>query len=211
MNINPKTSRSTILLATLAWLGAGIINGATAADLDKLTENCTNCHGENGVSTESTVPTIAGMSELFIIDTMAIYKDRDRPCVEAEYLAGPDKGSKTDMCKIADELGDDDIEALAKFYSGKEFVRAKQDFDAAKAELGAKIHDRACEKCNEDGGSVAEDDAGLLAGQWTPYLRQVFEAYDAGKRSMPKKMKPKWEDLSAEDKENLLHYYGSLQ
>ena len=199
------------LMAAAAMTAFFAMFDAAAADIDKLTENCANCHGENGVSTESTVPTIAGMSELFIIDTMAIYKDRDRPCVEAEYLAGPDKGSKTDMCKIADELGEADIEALAKYYSGKEFVRAKQDFDAAKAELGAKVHDRACEKCHEDGGSVAEDDAGLLAGQWTPYLRQVFEAYDAGTRSMPKKMKPKYEDLSADDKENLLHYYGSLQ
>lgn len=190
----------------IAWFST-----ATAADLNALIENCTNCHGENGVSTESTVPTIAGMSEFFLIDTMAIYKDRERPCIEAEYLAGSNKGSKTDMCKIADELGDADIEALAKHYAGKTYVRAKQEFDPARAARGQKIHDRNCEKCHEDGGSVAADDAGLLAGQWTPYLRQVFKAYDAGERSMPKKMIPKYEELSAEEKEDLLHYYGSLQ
>lgn len=211
LNIAESASRLTGVTLALALLSIVPLSGAVAADLAKLTEECAHCHGKDGVSTEPTVPTIAGMSDFFISEAMLIYQDRDRPCVEAEYLEGPDKGSKTDMCKIADELGENEIEALAKFYAEKPFVRAKQDFDAAKAEVGAKVHDRACEKCHEDGGSVAEDDAGLLAGQWMPYLRQAFEAYDAGSRPMAKKMKPKYEDLSAEDKENLLHYYGSLQ
>jgi sulfide dehydrogenase cytochrome subunit len=74
-----------------------------------------------------------------------------------------------------------------------------------------KIHDRQCEKCHEDGGASAADDAGILAGQWTPYLRQVFEHYSAGERDMPKKMEPKYEKLDAAELEALLHYYASLQ
>jgi len=146
-----------------------------------------------------------------MIDTMAIYKDKARPCVEAEYLDGPEKGSKTDMCKEAAELSDDDIEALAKYYSSKPFVRAKQEFDAAKAELGQKVHERNCEKCHADGGSSKEDDAGVLAGQWMPYLEQAFEAFSSGDREMPKKMKPKYEKLEAAEIDALIHYYGSQQ
>jgi sulfide dehydrogenase cytochrome subunit len=151
------------------------------------------------------------MSDFFISDNMAVYRDKARPCPEVEYVDGPDKGSKTDMCKVAADLSDDDIEALAKYFSGKPFVRAKQEFDSAKAEIGQKIHDRHCEKCHADGGSSAEDDAGILAGQWTPYLKQAFEEYSSGEREMPKKMKPKFEKLDADEKEALLQYYASFQ
>jgi sulfide dehydrogenase cytochrome subunit len=184
---------------------------AAAAGVDTLAEQCSHCHGENGASSEPTVPIIGGMSDFYIIDTMLVYQDEARPCVEAEYLDGPDKGQKTDMCRIAADLSEQDFEALGEYYAGKPFVAAKQEFDAAKAAEGQKVHDRQCEKCHEDGGAVAEDDAGFLAGQWTPYLKQVFEHYDSGERGMPEKMEPKYEKLDAAEKEALLHYYASLQ
>ena len=201
-----------LLVVTALTITGGLVTfGAAAAGVDELADKCTHCHGKDGVSSEPTIPTIAGMSDFFITDNMAVYKDKARPCVEAEYVDGPDKGSKTDMCKIAGELSEADFEALAKHFSSKSFVRAKQEFDPAKAELGQKIHDHHCEKCHADGGSSAEDDAGILAGQWTPYLKQAFEEYSSGEREMPKKMKPKFEKLDAEEKENLLHYYASFQ
>jgi len=198
------------LLSTIALIGSLIIVEAQAVDLDTLAENCTNCHGKDGASTESTVPTIGGISEQYMIDSMATYKDRDRPCIEVEYLEGAEKGSKTDMCKFTDELSDSDIEALASFYADKDFVRAKQSFDPEKAARGQKIHDN-CEKCHEDGGSSVEDDAGVLAGQWMPYLELTFKSYRSGERVMPKKMKPKMEKLTDQGIEDLLNYYGSLQ
>jgi len=142
---------------------------------------------------------------------MAIYKDKERPCIESEYREGDNKGSKTDMCKIAEKLSDEDIEEIAKFYSSKEFVPAKQTFDPAKAALGAKIHKTNCEKCHEDGGSSTDDDAGILAGQWMPYLQQSLKDYVSGERPQPKKMKPKMDKLDETDIDSLVHYYGSLQ
>lgn len=204
-------TRSLATFAVIAVTGSPIFFNAAAADVDALVENCANCHGKDGVSTESSIPTIAGMSEYYLIDNMAVYKDKDRPCVEAEYLAGEHKGSKTDMCKIAAELSDEDVEALAGFYASKPFVPAKQEFDAEKAARGQQLHESACEKCHENGGRSADDDAGILAGQWTPYLKHTFETYSSGERTMPKKMKPKFEKLDDSEKEDLLHYYSSLQ
>ena len=195
-----------ILAATMLIAGR-----ASAVDVDTLAKNCASCHGKDGASSESTIPSIGGISDFYMIDTMAVYRDQARPCVEAEHLDGPDKGKKTDMCKIAAELDEKEIEALAGYYSARPFVRAKQDFDAGKAATGQAVHERNCEKCHEDGGASAADDAGILAGQWTPYLRQVFEHYDTGKREMPEKMEPKYEKLDAAEKEALLHYYASLQ
>lgn len=211
MKMNSITGKQVRAFASMLVSAALIAVPAAAADLDTLTQQCAHCHGKDGASSEPTIPTIGGISDFYMIDTMLVYQDKARPCVEAEYVDGPDKGKKTDMCKIAADLSEKDIEALAEYYSGKPFVRAKQDFDAAKAAEGQEIHDRNCEKCHEDGGASAEDDAGILAGQWTPYLKQAFEHYDSGEREMPEKMQPKYEKLDAAEKEALLHYYGSLQ
>ena len=200
----------------LAITAAITMNGlvafpATAGDINSLAENCADCHGKDGASTEPAVPIIGGSSAQYIIDSMLAYQEKGRPCVETEYLEGKDKGSKTDMCKIAKKLNETEIEEISGFFAGKPFVRAKQAFDAARAAEGEKIHDRACNKCHEDGGSSAADDAGILAGQWIPYLRQTFKDYAAETRPQPKKMKPKMEKLSDDDIESLLHYYGSIQ
>lgn len=200
---------STIALSVM--LSGLVIFESSAADIGKLTKGCANCHGKDGVSTESDVPIIGGYSEQYILDSMAIYKGKERPCLETEYREGDNKGKKTNMCKIAKELSDEDVEELAKFYASKKFVPAKQTFDQGKAANGKKIHKADCEKCHEDGGSSREDNAGILAGQWMPYLEQSFKEYAAGERTQPKKMKPKMKKLSDTDTENLIHYYGSLQ
>ena len=116
------------------------------------------------------------------------------------------------MCAIAKALSDAEITELAEYYAGMEFVPAKQEFDAALAAEGAKVHRRDCEKCHSDGGSLADDDAGMLAGQWMPYLEQVFADYAAGDREiMEDKMKEKIDALDAASISALIHYYGSLQ
>lgn len=194
--------------ATLAVLGAST---AHAADAAKIAEGCNNCHGKDGVSTESSVPTIAGQSATYISDSMRGYKKKDRPCVEAKYLAGDKKGQKSDMCKVAAELGDADTKAVAQFYGGKKFVRAKQPFDAAKAARGKSVHAAECVKCHEKGGSSAEDDSGILAGQWMPYLKDQFAHYRAGKRPQEEKMKVKMDKISKDDEDALLHYWASQQ
>ncbi len=197
-----------VAAAMLVWLAGA---NTSSADVNKLVEGCADCHGKDGVSTEPEIPTIAGFSAVYTIDSMVAYKAKERPCVETKYPDGPNKGKATDMCKLAGELSKGDIEALGEHYEGKKFVPAKQKFDAAKVQQGEKIHSASCEKCHEDGGTSAADDAGFLAGQWMPYLKRTFEQYAAGKRSQPEKMKPKMDKLSKDDIDALLNYYASLQ
>ncbi len=184
---------------------------ASADVLDDI-DQCNSCHGEDGVSTESDVPTIAGASAFVLEEYMFQYLEDSRPCRESKYRSGDTERPATDMCAIAKDLGEDEIPEIAEYYSGKEFVAAKQEFDAAKAAIGKKVHRRECEKCHSDGGSYADDDAGLLAGQWMPYLEQVFADYAAGDRDMmEKKMKTKMDGLDAESIDALVHYYASMQ
>jgi len=90
-------------------------------------------------------------------------------------------------------------------------VRATQKFDPALAKKGKALHERGCEKCHSEGGSLASDDSGILAGQWMPYLTESFKQYSSGKRPMPEKMKPKMQKLDQADVDALVHYYGSQQ
>jgi sulfide dehydrogenase cytochrome subunit len=199
-------------VAVLAAMSGGlVIADASAADAAKLVESCADCHGKDGASTDPNSPIIGGFSALYFADSMAAYAAKDRPCPEAEYPAGPNKGKKTDMCKIAQDLSASDIDAIAGYFAGKPFVPARQKFDAALAAKGKKVHEELCEKCHSDGGSLASDDASILAGQWQHYQREALKAYMSGAREAEKKMAQKMEKLDAEMAEQLVHYYSSLQ
>jgi sulfide dehydrogenase cytochrome subunit len=192
-------------------LGLTLTSSVFAADIGKLTASCTACHGKDGASTTANIPTIAGMSAKYLELNFKAYKAKERVCAETEYVSGADKGKKTDMCKIAEALSDDDVKQLVKFYSGKKFVRATQAFDAALAEKGKEIHKANCEKCHSEGGSMAADDASILAGQQKGYLDSSFKELMTDKRKMEKKMKAKFETLDQAAIDALSNYYASFK
>ena len=209
-----RTIRRTIS-SVLAVINCAVCliatSAATANVLDDI-EQCDGCHGENGVSTESDVPTIAGMSPFIIEEYLFMYRDDARPCPKSKFRSGDTERPATDMCAVSKELGEDVISELAEFYGSKEFVAATQEFDAEKAAAGAKIHKRDCEKCHADGGSYADDDAGILAGRWMPYLEQAIANLASGEREMlEEKMRKKIEAQDTESISVLLHYYASQQ
>ncbi|MDD5297440.1 MAG: c-type cytochrome [Rhodocyclaceae bacterium] len=205
-----KSYRRTLLVSAVA-VGLSFAGYATAADIAKLEETCASCHGKDGASAESDVPIIGGISATYIEFNLADYKTKARPCPEAKIKTGTNKGKKTDMCEVAKTLSDSDIKQLAKYYAGKKFVRAVQTFDPKLAKAGKAVHLGNCEKCHANDGTEVKDDAGVLAGQWTPYLRKTFQEYRAGKRHMEQKMEPVIQGLKNDDFEALLNYYASIK
>jgi len=206
-------TQKTTRFALLAGAGLFSLSLASAvwADANKLAENCAGCHGKDGASTESDVPIIGGYSATFLSDSLAAYKKKERPCPETKYRNGAKKGQKTDMCQVAKDLSDGDMKDLGKHFAGMKFVRAQQKFDAALAKKGKEIHERSCDKCHSEGGSLASDDAGIMAGQWMPYLKEQLKDFKDGKRPMVKKMKPKMEKLEPADFDALVNYYASFK
>ena len=195
---------SPLLAIGLSFPGIAI----QAADGDKLAqEQCEQCHGKNGNSDKLDVPSIAGFSDVVIIDSMEKYRKGER--TGAKYKIEGE--SETDMNEIARMLSDEDIEALGVFYSTQQFLPRTQKFDVGLAEKGAEIHDSKCETCHADQGSDPDVDAAILAGQWTSYLRAQFSAYMSGAREAPQRMQKKTENLSAEEIEALLNFYASQQ
>jgi sulfide dehydrogenase cytochrome subunit len=115
------------------------------------------------------------------------------------------------MCAAVADLDDATLEDLALNYFELPFVAAQQEFDADLAAAGQIVHDAKCDKCHSEGGSNPDDEAGILAGQWTDYLANSFAEYASGDRGQPKKMKEKMDELSTADETALLHYYASQQ
>ncbi len=186
-------------------------SASMAGDLEAAVENCNGCHGDNGVSQWTDVPTIAGVPEFVHADALYIFRDEARPCTESKYRQGDTSRAATTMCAVAADLSDEMIDEIAAHYAALPFVAAKQEFDAGLAAAGKAVHDAECDRCHSEGGSNPEDEAGILAGQWMGYLEDTFAEYSAGEREQPKKMEEKLSALSADDVKALVHYYASQQ
>jgi cytochrome subunit of sulfide dehydrogenase len=194
--------KSTSGLGVVFALGLAMSLSAGAESMPSgkmIADTCSGCHGFNGVSAGPAIPSIAGLSKPYFVDAMMEYKS--------------DKRASTIMGRIAKGYSDEEIEAMATEFSKMRFLSAKQEVDAKKAKRGAKLHDKYCEKCHAEGGSLADDDAGLLAGQWKPFLQYTLEDFRAKKRKMPKKMAKKMKRLIKKKGEgalgDLIEFYAS--
>ena len=197
--------------AAMAALGMAFAAGAGAADGAAVAEKCTQCHGRNGVSAESNIPIIAGYSAKYLADSIRAFRRKIRTCAEVTIPSGPKKGTKSDMCKVSADLSEAETDAVAKHFAAQKFVRARQPFDAARAKQGAAVYKLRCEKCHENNGASPDEDNGILAGQWTPYLREQLANFRAGRRPIDDKMKLRLDKVTREDEEALLHFFASQQ
>ena len=194
------------------WVGLGLllaidIARASTAEVGEEIANrlCADCHGEFGRSETPEIPSIGGFSPYAIIDLLDSYRYGFRKARTITL----DDGSENDMEQVVDSLSADEIEAVATYYSEQEWRPHTQPFDAELARRGAAIHSRKCGKCHPKGGSEADADHALLAGQWRDYLAQELRNFTSGERRMADKMKQKFDTLSEADKDALLEYYVS--
>lgn len=201
-----------IIIKKLPALLLFALIGTTSAHAnDKLITMCNDCHGSDGVSMESDMPSIAGISETSISDMLFNYVDGGRPAAKGKFRHGDTTRPETDMIEIAKAMSEEEIEHVAKYYGAKDFTPAKQNFDAELAQKGEKIHQKNCAKCHDDGGCIKDDDASILAGQWSTYLASAFAEYQAKKRVTEDKMQSSIDALSDEQIQALINYYASLQ
>ena len=203
--------RALALLLSGVSLSFAAASVALAAEAAAVAEQCAVRHGKNGASSDSSIPTIGGYSAKYIIESIKNFRKKTRTCAEVTVLAGPKKGTKSDMCKVVADLSEADAEAVARYLAAQKFVRAKQPFDAAKAKQGSAVYKLRCEKCHENGGSSPDEDNGILAGQWMPYLREQLVGFRSGKRPLDEKMKLRLDRVGKEDEEALLHFFASQQ
>jgi sulfide dehydrogenase cytochrome subunit len=196
------------LVFRICWIAGSIVlasHDAVASDIVALVKQCESCHGTDGNSQQPDVPIIAGFSEEGFYNTMDAFRAGDRVAMPFQKPGEPE----TVMNEIARDLSEDDVDTLADYFSKRPFQAARQPFDMALAERGEIIHKQNCERCHSDGGAEPVNDAAILAGQWTPYLRRQLKNILSGQRVVTRSMLRRLKKLSAGDIEALLNFYAA--
>jgi len=121
-------TRVSILLVLIvpAWAGA--------QDMLKM---CTKCHGEDGLGTESDMPIIAGLEAAIQEDALFAYADGGRNCSATPM-----------MCKMVSRLTEEQIIEYAAHFAALPYKASGEEFDAALAQAGKKIHQNGCARCH---------------------------------------------------------------
>jgi len=117
----------------------------------------------------------------------------------------------TVMDRIAKGYSEEEFKLMASVFAKQPIAKTSQKTDAAKVAAGAELFGKNCEKCHDKNGGLADDDSGILASQWLPYLQYSMEDFKAGSREMAKKMKKKVDKLSDDELEALLQFFASQQ
>ncbi|MEY6431963.1 c-type cytochrome [Thioalkalicoccus limnaeus] len=191
---------SILLFSTLNTAQAETL--LSGADARTLAMTCAGCHGTDGASVGPASPTIGGMYRGYFIEIMEGFRS-------GEIYS-------TVMGRIARGYTDDEIELMADYFMSKPFVPAQQSYDRNLVPVGARLHDRYCERCHADGGIPLEDEEYfILAGQWTPYLEYAMEDFLADRRPIERRMKQELDRLMRREGPDGLQaifaFYGSLQ
>ena len=153
-----------VLLAALIGLG-----GACADTLEEKAAMCAGCHGENGVPQEKTTPVIWGQYQGYLYLQLRDYKRGDR--------------KDDQMTPVVDLLERDDIVALAKYFSEKQWPRLGQPpappdvvTRAQRANGSVGLHRV------PSGKLLGEGTQPRLAGQWREYMQQTMLDFRTRKR-----------------------------
>jgi len=176
-------------------LGTAQLSAAPTATM--LADTCAGCHGTDGASTGPATPSIAGNSEIYTVDTMMAFKSGERP--------------STVMGRIAKGYSEEEFKLMGSAFAKQPIAKTSQTLDAAKVAAGKDLFGKNCEKCHDEKGGLADDDSGILASQWLPYLQYSMVDFKDGSREMAKKMKKKVEKLSDDELEALLQFFASQQ
>ncbi len=189
------------ILKALRWtLAAVLVFGCSTgqADVSGLLKKCTICHGDRGISDEAAYPSIAGIPKKIQADALRAYRNGTRDC-----------GPVQRMCKVSQNLTDEQIDELATHFAAMSFRPAEQKYDPVLAEQGRLLHEDYCEVCHGDNPEDAEKS--ILHGQWADYLRYALSQYRSGHRKQPPSMRRQTEKLSEEQLEALVNFYASYR
>lgn len=177
------------------------VSTSIADDLEKLIQQCGMCHGQDGNSPSSTIPSLAGITMEYFKHTLDAYKN---------------DGRKSELMKnFVHTLNEHQINEIGIYFNKQTFKPREQQFDPAKAKKGEALHNKYCEKCHENKGRITENNYGVLAGQWMPYLAQAIKDYLDEKRRAPPmmitKLKALKQEAGEEGIEQLVNFYASVK
>jgi len=184
----------------LLWLIWCIGLSAMADELPLEALQCQGCHGPQGISQGSAIPTIAGMSEEEMLEIFNQWQTGQR-----------DNGSV--MARLAIGYNETQIKRITAYFAAQPFAFQAQVTDPQRAKRGETIHRKFCNKCHTREATSNRFDAPILAGQKITYLRYSLEDFLAKTRPTPEKMNAALHRLTSRygeaGLEDVIHYYAS--
>ncbi|MEA3411250.1 MAG: c-type cytochrome [Pseudomonadota bacterium] len=129
-------------------------------------DSCAGCHGADGNSVVDGTPSLAGLSEEYLVSAITAYKTsaRAEPMMNA-FVAG---------------LPVEDIGHIATFYAAQT-PTARDNAAGGDGEAG-KAAAKACEGCHGADGNSADPATPSVAGQDALYLAKAIDEYKSGAR-----------------------------
>ncbi len=185
-------------LVALGPLPAGAQNNAAPpppAIADKV-QLCATCHGADGLPVVEKVPIIAGQHESNLLIVLQEYRN----------------GERTDdlMGRIAKNLSDDDMKALAAYFSALPWPAYREPADAASiTRFQALDAGKKCTSCHRE-GFVGFANTPRVANQKLDYLIKTLSDFHDNKRPNMPQMTALVRNLSADDIAAMAHYLAGL-
>jgi cytochrome c553 len=150
--------------------------------------SCGGCHGEQGVSENPAIPSLAGQDAQYFTAALRDYKEGSRHDEPMKGLIVP--------------LDDAAIKNMAAWYATLQPQPAKIRKPLATAEWAQR-----CDRCHGVDGNSTDPRIPALAGQRLDYLQKVLHAYRTGARRSPE-MAAMADVLTETDVENLAVHYA---
>jgi cytochrome c553 len=130
---------------------------------EPLSANCGSCHGAQGISRETTIPSLAAQDALYLKNSIKAYRDSVR--------------IQEGMHKFLADLSDKDIEDIAAYYSVQTSRPAEESTVSMK---------KLAEKCDRCHGPAIDNPMMItpkIDGQNKAYLIKALHAYRDNTRS----------------------------
>ena len=180
-------------ISPIAFLTCFVMNQPVIANeqsnIDDLAKACITCHGQKGISTDTTFPNLAGQKQGYLNQEIKAFRDgkRDNP----------------QMLPFVNSLSDDDITQLARYFSQqKNDAKASETYN----KKGENVRAR-CISCHGMKGITVTELWPNLAGQQAKYLQKQLHAFKSGKRQSPI-MQVIAQELTDEQIEAVAEYYS---
>jgi cytochrome c553 len=192
---NTGKFRVATSLLTLALLFGSAGSYAQAAAVAGPTDNCTECHGSDGLGFKPGIPHLNGQPEALLTNMITAFQ----------------QGKRSTKVKMHRDIAAAEVAPLAKHYAAQKAQRPKS---ATKPELvarGETLYQNRCADCHVDNGRDSDKEAPLVAAQDMNYLVAQTLAFKAGERKFPFLMDGAYKDLSDEDLTAIAHFFAAQE
>lgn len=189
----PEAKKMKSILSVIFAL---IISAPALADSGSLVAACARCHGTDGNSSGGQYPSLARQNKEYLVKQILDYQTGKRKDIQMSPMVGV--------------LSNEDVLALAKFYSG-ENINKQNGIDQELAAKGKKIAaDLKCASCHQS-NYRGKKEVPRLSRQKRVYLVKQMQDYRDGTRTNDNGVKtPEVKKLTDEQITALSHYFSGM-